>query len=44
MDWIRDRALAEGKISEEDLDLIFLTDSPEDVVAHVLASQPGSRR
>jgi uncharacterized protein (TIGR00730 family) len=44
MDWIRARALGEGKISKEDLDLIFLTDSPEDVVAHVQSSQPRPRR
>ena len=40
MDWIRDKLLEEGKISKEDLDLIFLTDSPEEVVSHVLSCQP----
>ena len=40
MDWIRDTLLEEGKISKEDLDLIFLTDSPEEVVSHVLSCQP----
>jgi uncharacterized protein (TIGR00730 family) len=40
MDWIQDKLLAEGKISKEDLDLIYLTDSPEEVVAHVLSHQP----
>ena len=42
MEWARGRLAKEGKISQEDLDLIFLTDSPEEVVAHVLASQPRS--
>ena len=44
MDWIGDKLLEEGKISKEDLDLIFLTDSPEDVVAHVVSCQPQPRR
>ena len=42
MDWMRGTLAGEGKISPEDLDLLFLTDSPEEVVEHVLASQPGS--
>jgi len=40
MDWIKDKPLGEGKVSKEDLDLIFLTDSPEEVVAHVVSCQP----
>ena len=44
MDWIGDKLLQEGKISKEDLDLIYVTDSPEEVVAHVLSSQPKSGR
>jgi uncharacterized protein (TIGR00730 family) len=40
MDWIKDKLLAEGKISKEDLNLIYLTDSPEEVVARVLSQQP----
>ena len=40
MDWIRGKLLKEGKISKEDLDLIYLTDSPEEVVAHVVSAQP----
>ena len=43
MDWLRDTVLREGKISEEDFDLIYLTDSPEEVVAHVVSSQPKPR-
>ena len=44
MDWIEARMLPEGKISQEDLDLIYVTDSPEDAVAHVVSSQPNARR
>ncbi len=40
MDWIKDTMLREGKISEEDFDLMYLTDSPEEVVARVVSSQP----
>lgn len=43
MDWIRGTMLREGKISEEDFDLIYVTDSPEEVVAHVVSSQPKGR-
>jgi len=35
-DWIRDTVLPQGKISEQDLDLVHITDDPEDVVAHIL--------
>jgi len=44
MGWLRDTMLREGKISEKDLDLMYVTDSPEEVVAHVVSSQPKSRR
>ncbi len=43
MDWLRGTMLRECKISEEDFDLIYLTDSPEEVVAHVVSSQPKRR-
>jgi uncharacterized protein (TIGR00730 family) len=43
MDWLRGTMLREGKISEEDFDLIYVTDSPEEVVAHVVSSQPKGR-
>lgn len=36
MTWLRDVMAAEGKIAPEDLDLLLLTDSPEEAVAHVL--------
>ena len=31
IDWIRDRLLAEGKVSPEDLDLLCVTDDPVEV-------------
>ena len=40
MDWIRNNVLEEGKISKKDLDRIYVTDSPEEVVAHVVSFQP----
>jgi hypothetical protein len=49
MDWIRETVLCEGKVSSEDLDLLHLTDSPEEAVEHVMTryrtrhgSLPGS--
>jgi hypothetical protein len=40
MDWIRNKLLEEGKISQKDLDRIYVTDSPEEVVARVKSFQP----
>ena len=37
MDWLRDKMAGEGKISVEDLDLIFLTDDPDEAAAHVVS-------
>jgi uncharacterized protein (TIGR00730 family) len=37
VDWIRKRALAEGMVSPDDLDLLYVTDSPEEAVATILA-------
>ena len=34
--WIRDHALAEGMISPEDVDLLFLTDDPDEAVRTVV--------
>jgi uncharacterized protein (TIGR00730 family) len=36
LDWIRDRALPEGTVSPEDLDLLVVTDDPEEAVRRVL--------
>jgi uncharacterized protein (TIGR00730 family) len=38
VDWIRDTMAHEGKISPGDLDLLFMTDSPEEAVRHVTAA------
>jgi uncharacterized protein (TIGR00730 family) len=44
LDWIRDTMLSEGKISPEDVDLLFVTDSPEEAVRVVVeASERGLR-
>ena len=43
MDWVRHTMLAEGKISPADLDLILLTDSPEETVAHIVRCQKQGR-
>jgi len=39
LDWMRDTQLAQGAISPEDLELIELTDDPEEVVAIVKRSE-----
>ena len=36
LDWLRDRALAEGKISAPDLDLVHVADDPDEVVKLIL--------
>src|SRR3954465_11504914 len=39
MDWIRDFALQENKVSKADLNLLHLTDSPSEVVRIIVESQ-----
>ena len=36
LDWLRERPLADGMISTEDIELLHLTDSPEEAVARVV--------
>ena len=36
LEWIRDHMAAEGKISQEDLDLVYLTDDPGEVRDHIV--------
>jgi uncharacterized protein (TIGR00730 family) len=36
LDWIRDELLADGMISPEDVELLYVTDDPDDAVATVL--------
>jgi uncharacterized protein (TIGR00730 family) len=38
LDWIRDDLLADGMISRNDLDLLYVTDDPDDAVARVIES------
>jgi uncharacterized protein (TIGR00730 family) len=40
--WLRDTVLAEGKISAKDLDLLHLTDDPDEAVAIITAAQAGT--
>lgn len=35
LEWIRNTMLPEGKIAAEDLDLMFVTDDPKEVTAHI---------
>ena len=43
LDWISDVALKEGKVSEQDLKLLHITDSPEEVVKILVNSQDSLR-
>jgi uncharacterized protein (TIGR00730 family) len=43
LDWIRDFALKEGKVSEHDLHLLHLTDSPSEIVEIIVNSQSSLR-
>jgi len=36
LDWLREKLLGEGKISKEDLDLIYVADTPKEAVNHIL--------
>jgi uncharacterized protein (TIGR00730 family) len=44
LDWIRGTMIREGKISPDDLDLILVTDSPEDAVDRIAQSYEEQRR
>jgi uncharacterized protein (TIGR00730 family) len=41
--WIRARMVEEGKIAAADLDLILITDSPEEAVEHVTRAYASQR-
>lgn len=43
LDWIQDTMIREGKISQEDLDLILVTDSPEEAVNRIVGSYEQQR-
>jgi uncharacterized protein (TIGR00730 family) len=44
LDWIKDKMLANAKISPEDLDLIRLTDDPEDAVRTIIDAHEHNAR
>ncbi|MBI4259746.1 MAG: TIGR00730 family Rossman fold protein, partial [Actinobacteria bacterium] len=39
--WLRNRVMAEGKISSTDLDLFHVVDDPEEVVARIRRETAG---
>ncbi len=39
LDWMRDTQLAEGKISQADLDMLVLTDDVDEAVALMVAAR-----
>ena len=41
VDWLRDTALAEGKLSEKDLDVLTVTDDVEEAVAIMVRAREG---
>jgi uncharacterized protein (TIGR00730 family) len=41
LDWVRTTMLTDGKIGPADLDLIFVTDEPDEAVRHILAADAG---
>ena len=43
MNWIRDYALKEGKVTEQDLRMLPVTDSPAEVVRIIVESQDSLR-
>ena len=43
IDWLRERLLAEGKVSPEDLDLLHATNDPAEAARLVLESLPSAR-
>ena len=43
LQWIRDVAFKDGKVSQQDLNLLYVTDSPAEVVQIVMESQSSLR-
>ncbi|MDY0114630.1 MAG: TIGR00730 family Rossman fold protein, partial [Corynebacterium sp.] len=44
IDWIRDRVLAEGMISPEDMDLFLVTDDIDEAIEFIVAAHDGHER
>jgi uncharacterized protein (TIGR00730 family) len=42
LDWLRGTVLSEGKIKQQDVDLLQLTDDIDEAVAIIKASEPGA--
>lgn len=43
VDWLRETMQAQGRISDGDLDLLFMTDDPDEVVQHIRDSHASAR-
>jgi predicted Rossmann-fold nucleotide-binding protein len=41
LDWMRRTMLTDGKIGPADLDLVFVTDDPDEAVRHIQAADAG---
>jgi len=41
LEWIRGTMLIDGKVGPADLDLIFVTDEPDEAVRHILEADAG---
>jgi hypothetical protein len=44
LEWVRTTMLADGKIGPADLDLIFVTDDPDEAVRHIVAADAGQAK
>ena len=44
LDWIRGEMLADGLVSPEDLDLLYLTDEPQEAVERIVTKMPSRLR
>jgi uncharacterized protein (TIGR00730 family) len=44
IDWIREEMLADGLVSAEDLDLLYLTDDPQEAVDRIVTKMPSRLR
>jgi uncharacterized protein (TIGR00730 family) len=40
IDWIREEMLADGLVSPDDLDLLYLTDEPQEAVDRIVTKMP----
>ncbi len=40
IEWIREEMLADGLVSPDDLDLLYLTDEPQEAVDRIVTKMP----